>query len=79
MHLHAFDLQLFILTKKYTRTFQRAAVMMKIILIILASALTTAQAARLGLLRVDPYGPTKGMLASTEFGYTRALQEEDAF
>jgi hypothetical protein len=52
---------------------------MKIILIILASAITTAQAARLGLLRVDPYGPTKGKLSSAEFGYTRTLQEEDAF
>jgi hypothetical protein len=52
---------------------------MKIILIILASALTTTQAARLGLLRVDPYGPTKGKLTSADFGYTRSLQDEDAF
>jgi hypothetical protein len=54
-------------------------VTMKIILVLLASALTLAQASRLGLLRVDPYGPTKGKLASAEFDYTRTLQEEDAF
>jgi hypothetical protein len=52
---------------------------MKIILVLLASALSMAQAARLGLFQVDPYGPTKGKLASPEFGYTRTLQEEDAF
>jgi hypothetical protein len=52
---------------------------MKITLVLLASALTTAQAARLGLLRVDPYGPKIGKLASADFGYTRTLQEEDAF
>ena len=52
---------------------------MKIILVLLASALSMAQGARLGLLRVDPYGPTKGELASPEFGYTRTLQEQDPF
>jgi hypothetical protein len=52
---------------------------MKIILVLLASALSMAQAARLGLLRVNPYGPTKGKLASAKFGYSRTLKEQDAF
>lgn len=53
--------------------------MMKIILVLLVSAFSTAQAARLGLLRVDSYGPTKERPASVEFGFTRSLQKEDAF
>jgi hypothetical protein len=52
---------------------------MKLILVLLASALSMAQAGRLGLLRVDSYGPTKERHASGEFGYTRTLQKEDAF
>jgi hypothetical protein len=52
---------------------------MKIILVFLASALSMAQAARLGLLRVDSYGPMNERSASAGFGYTRTLEKEDAF
>jgi hypothetical protein len=55
---------------------------MKLILVLLASALSMAQAARLGLLRVDSYGPTKKRptaLTLAEFGNTRNLRKEDAF
>jgi hypothetical protein len=55
--------------------------MMKLILVLLASALSMAQAARLGLLRVDSHRPTKTRPASTEFGSgsTRNLRKEGAF
>ncbi len=52
---------------------------MKLILVLLASALSMAQAAHLGLLRVDSYGPTKERPTSAEFGSTRNLRKEDEF
>jgi hypothetical protein len=79
LHVYACDVSLLILTKSYPRNFQRPAVTMKLILVLLASALSMAQAARLGLLRVDSHGPMKERPASADFGSTRNLQKEDAF
>jgi hypothetical protein len=52
---------------------------MNYILVLLASVLSMAQAAHLGLLRVDSNGPTKDRPASAEFGSTRPLRKEDEF